>query len=113
VVRELAGSAVVEDPAWPRLAEAIDRAHAAGWDVSEGVPRLVAQGEMPGLHPEEMPELHPAGELLYRLYLDCPAAVPRTPWLPAATAPATGRGPAPEAARSPQRPDVGQPPPGR
>src|SRR6266542_1192307 len=112
-VRELAGSAVVEDPAWPRLAEAIDRAHAAGWDVSEGVPRLVAQGEMPELHPEEMPELHPAGELLYRLYLDCPAAVPRTPWLPAADAPATGRGPAPEAARSPQRPDVGQPPPGR
>jgi hypothetical protein len=33
VIRELAGAAVLDDPAWPGLAEAIDRAHAAGWDV--------------------------------------------------------------------------------
>jgi hypothetical protein len=43
VIRDLAGEAVVEDPAWPSLTEAIDRAHAAGWDVREGVPRLVAR----------------------------------------------------------------------
>jgi hypothetical protein len=43
----LAGTAPVEDPPWPGLAVAIDRAHAAGWDGRDGVPRLVGQQEMP------------------------------------------------------------------
>jgi hypothetical protein len=47
VMRELAGAAVIEDPAWPGLAEPIARAHAAGWDVREGIPRLVTQHQMP------------------------------------------------------------------
>ena len=105
VVRELAGSAVVEDQAWPLLAAAIDRAHAAGWDVREGVPRLLAQ--------LDMPDRHPAGELLYRLMSDCPAGFARAPWLPAAHLATTALVVGPETGRSPVRPEVGRPPPGR
>jgi hypothetical protein len=91
VVGELAGSAVVEDPAWPRLAAAIDRAHAAGWDVREGVPRLLAQ--------QDMPDRHPARELHYRLLGDCPAAMPTPqPRVEADEAPTTRRGVPPEPA---------------
>jgi hypothetical protein len=71
VIRDLAGAAVVERPAWPGLAKAIERAHAAGWDVRAGVARLVAQ--------QEMPDRHPARELHYRLLSDCPAAMPAPP----------------------------------
>jgi hypothetical protein len=96
---------VVEDPAWPRLAEAIGRAHAAGWDVRVGVPRLLAQ--------REMPERHPAGELHFRLMADCPAAMPTPRGVVGEVPPAPRPGSAPDAAVPPARPNVDQPPPGR
>jgi hypothetical protein len=108
VIRDLAGAAVVEDPAWPGLAKAIERAHVAGWDVREGVARLVAQ--------QEMPDRHPARELHYRLLSDCPAAMPAPPdtRADAQAAPAT-RHPAtqPAPGRAAELPSRSQPGPGR
>jgi hypothetical protein len=105
VVRELAGAAVVEDPAWPGLAEAIDRAHAAGWDVREGVPRLVAQ--------QEMPHRHPARELHYRLLGDCPAAMPTLSTVDAGSGPVSRRQAPPQPAPAPEVPAAGRAGPGR
>jgi hypothetical protein len=105
LVRELAGPAVVEDPAWPRLAEAIGRAHAAGWDVRAGVPRLMAQ--------REMPDRHPARELHYRLMADCPAAMPTPRGVVEEVPPAPRPGSAPDAASPRTLPAVRRPvPPG-
>jgi hypothetical protein len=107
VLRELAGSAVVDDAAWPCLAEAIYRAHAAGWDVREGVPRLIAQ--------QEMPDRRAARELHYRLMIDCPAAMPTPPaQVDEHSTPSTPRAATPSTAgRSPWVPDPGQSPPRR
>jgi hypothetical protein len=93
VIRELAGAAVLEDPAWPGLAEAIARAHAAGWDVRQGIPRLVTQ--------HEMPDRHPARELHYRLLSDCPAAMPTPPARIGASGALASRMPLHPARRSP------------
>jgi hypothetical protein len=107
VVRALAGSAVVEDPAWPSLAHAIDRAHAAGWDVRDGLPRLIAQ--------HEMPDRHPVSELHYRLMIDCPAAMPTPPApIDAHLTAATPRAAVPaDAVRPGLLPAMDQPPPSR
>jgi hypothetical protein len=97
---------VVEDPAWPRLADAIGRAHAAGWKVYDGLPRLVAQ--------QEMPDRHPARELHYRLLRDCPAATPTPPRLDADTGASVSRREAPpRAAPAPEVPAAGRAGPGR
>jgi hypothetical protein len=106
LVGELAGSAVVEDPAWHSLGHAIDRAHAAGWDVHKGLPRLIAQ--------QEMPDRHPARELQYPLMIDCPAAMATQPkGIDSHATPATSPASAPPAAARPIQPPVGQPPLGR
>jgi hypothetical protein len=68
LVRATAGAAVLDDVGWPGLAVGLDRAAAAGWDVTANLPRLVAQ--------QELPDKHQAGELYYRLVDACPAAAP-------------------------------------
>jgi hypothetical protein len=51
---------------WPSLAHAIDRAHAAGYNVAEHLPRLAAQ--------QPLSPTHPARDLQYRLVAAAPAA---------------------------------------
>jgi hypothetical protein len=51
---------------WPSLAHAIDRAHAAGYDIAKHLPRLATQ------HP--LSTAHPARDLRYRLIHPAPAA---------------------------------------
>jgi hypothetical protein len=51
---------------WPSLAHAIDRAHAAGYNVAEYLPRLAAQ--------QPLSRTHAARDLQYRLILAAPAA---------------------------------------
>jgi hypothetical protein len=53
-------------PDWPSLAHAIDRAHAAGYNVAEHLPRLAAQ--------QPLSPTHPARDLQYRLVAAAPAA---------------------------------------
>ena len=64
---------------WIGLAVALDRAHRAGYDVQQHLPRLAAQGPLP--------DVRPARELQYRLVGDCPAAI--TPLPPTSEQPAT------------------------
>ncbi len=57
---------------WTGLAAALDRAHHAGYDVHQHLPRLVAQ--------EPLPPDRPARALHYRLVGECEAAItPMTP----------------------------------
>ncbi|MGI9093194.1 MAG: hypothetical protein ACR2FF_07095, partial [Mycobacteriales bacterium] len=53
---------------WPRLAVALTRAHAAGYHVAEGLPRLAAQAALP--------EHRPGAEMYWRLLDDWHAAAP-------------------------------------
>jgi len=53
---------------WPLLADALNRAHAAGYDVATELPQLAAQ--------TPLPEHRPAAEMYWRLVDDCPAAAP-------------------------------------
>jgi hypothetical protein len=105
VVYELAGPAVLEDPAWPRLAEAINRANEARWDVQNGLPRLVTQ--------HEMPHRHPARELHYRLMIDCPAAMQISHAHVEADVTWASERATHTVAGHPAQLPVGQPPPGR
>jgi hypothetical protein len=59
---------LLRGPDWPPLAAALRRAAAAGYDVAERLPALVAAAPLPGRHP--------ARELHWRLLDDCPAALP-------------------------------------
>ncbi len=68
LVRATAGAAVLDDVGWPGLAVGLDRAAAAGWDVTANLARLVTQ--------QALPDRHQAGELYYRLVHACPAAAP-------------------------------------
>jgi hypothetical protein len=58
--------ALIETAEWPNLAHAIDRAHAAGYDVAEQLPRLAAE--------KPLSQKRPARELQYRLIHAIPAA---------------------------------------
>jgi DNA primase catalytic core len=58
--------ALIETAQWPDLAYAIDRAHAAGYDVAEQLPRLAAE--------KPPSQKRPARELQYRLIDALPAA---------------------------------------
>ena len=58
--------ALIETAEWPNLAHAIDRAHAAGYDVAEQLPRLAAE--------KPLSQKRPARELHYRLIHAIPAA---------------------------------------
>jgi DNA primase catalytic core len=58
--------ALLAAPDWPSLAHAIDRAHAAGYNVAEHFPRLAAQ--------QPLSPTHPARDLQYRLVAAAPAA---------------------------------------
>ncbi len=80
---------LVRSPDWPRLAAALDRAAAAGYDVTRQLPTLARAAPLP--------DRHPARELHWRLLEDCPAAVPRRS---AAKGPATARRPVPESVHS-------------
>jgi DNA primase len=53
-------------PDWPPLAHAIDRAHAAGYDIAAHLPRLAAQ--------QPLSPTQPARDLQYRLVAAAPAA---------------------------------------
>lgn len=53
---------------WPRLAVALTRADAAGYNVAEGLPRLAAEAALP--------EHRPGAEMYWRLLDDCRAAAP-------------------------------------
>jgi len=53
---------------WPRLAVALTRAHTAGYNVAEGLPRLAAEAALP--------EHRPGAEMYWRLLDDCHAAAP-------------------------------------
>jgi DNA primase catalytic core len=55
------------EPDWPSLATAIARAHAAGYDVDQHLPRIAAK--------QPLPEQHPARELHYRLINEVPESV--------------------------------------
>jgi hypothetical protein len=108
IVRDLAGQSVLDDPGWPGLAAGLERAEAAGWDVTADLPRLLRQGELP--------DRRPARELHFRLVADCDAAAP------AVVTPAGGSGgPRPtsqarqraEMAVQQQSPNVGRDPLGR
>jgi hypothetical protein len=68
LVRATAGAAVLDDAGWPGLAVGLDRAAAAGWNVTANLSRLVTQ--------QELPDRHQAAELYYRLVHACPAAAP-------------------------------------
>jgi DNA primase catalytic core len=63
---------LLNDPAYTPLAAAIDRAHHAGDDITTRIRRLAAE------HPP-----NDAGDLLWRLYDDCEAAIPRLDQAPA------------------------------
>jgi hypothetical protein len=83
-----------DTPGWSVLAAALDRAHAAGYDVPANLPRLVDQGPLD--------DRQPARDLHYRLAADCdaartptPAGVPVDSTTPTAPPPATADGPAP------------------
>jgi DNA primase catalytic core len=58
--------ALIDAAEWPNLAHAIDRAHAAGYDVAEQLPRLAAE--------KPLSQKRPARELQYRLIDAVPAA---------------------------------------
>ena len=58
--------ALIETAEWPNLAHAIDRAHAAGYDVAEQLPRLAAE--------KPLSQTRPARDLQYRLIDAIPAA---------------------------------------
>jgi DNA primase catalytic core len=58
--------ALLDPSDWPSLAHAIDRAHAAGYNVAEHLPRLAAQ--------QPLSPTHPARDLQYRLVAAAPAA---------------------------------------
>jgi hypothetical protein len=68
VVCAAAGEAVIADAGWPGLAAGLDRAAAAGWDVTANLPRLVAQRELPTTRQTQ--------ELYCRLVDACEAAAP-------------------------------------
>jgi hypothetical protein len=53
---------------WAPLAAALDRASAAGYDVTRRLPALAAGAALP--------DRHPARELHWRLLEDCPTALP-------------------------------------
>jgi len=55
---------------WPMLAETIQRAHDAGYDIASELPALVAQ--------QPLPEQRPARDVQYRLINAVPAAAPTT-----------------------------------
>jgi hypothetical protein len=57
---------LLDDPAYTPLAAALDRAHDAGVDITTRIRQLAAD------HPPR-----DAGDLLWRLYDDCEAAIPR------------------------------------
>jgi hypothetical protein len=56
------------EPDWPPLTAALDRAAAAGYDVTRRLPALAAAAPLPARHR--------ARELHWRLLEDCPAALP-------------------------------------
>jgi len=58
---------LVTGPDWSGLAAALDRAHQAGYDVHQHLPRLAAQ--------EPLPPDRPARALHYRLVHECEAAI--------------------------------------
>ncbi|MFL6163578.1 MAG: MobF family relaxase [Jatrophihabitantaceae bacterium] len=57
---------LVDDPAYTPLAAALDRAHDAGVDITTRIRQLAAEHSS-----------RDAGDLLWRLYDDCEAAIPR------------------------------------
>jgi hypothetical protein len=59
---------LVLDPDWSELAQAIERAHTAGYHVQTEMPRLAAETPLPAHRP--------AQELTWRLYDDCEASMP-------------------------------------
>src|SRR5439155_1366809 len=78
--------AITREPGWPVLAAAISRAHAAGYDVDQKLPRLAPESPLP---PHQ-----PALELHYRLLTDGPDAAP-PPSAPAAAPPSPPARPTP------------------
>jgi DNA primase catalytic core len=65
---------LLDDPAYTPLTAAIERAHNAGDDITTRIRRLADE------HPPT-----DAGDLLWRLYADCDAAIPRLDQAPAET----------------------------
>ena len=59
-------SCLSDDPYWPTLAAAIDRAATAGYDVTTALPALIAAAPLP--------DDHVARAVHYRLANDCPNA---------------------------------------
>ena len=66
-------------PAWPALASALDRAQHSGYDVAGHLPRLIADGPLPGRYPTR--SLH------YRLIGECDAAITPAPSMARSAAP--------------------------
>lgn len=70
---------LTDSPDWPGLANGLDRAHAAGYDVNANLPRLATRAPLP--------DHHPARALHYRLVQECEAAItPNSPDTQIATA---------------------------
>lgn len=81
---------LLDDPAWPHLAAALDRAEAAGYDVRGGLADLI---KVP------LPDKTPARYLEFRLADACPASTPPPPPPRPPPPPPADRPPAPEPAR--------------
>ncbi|MDT5023886.1 MAG: hypothetical protein QOE61_312, partial [Micromonosporaceae bacterium] len=61
---------LITGPDWPMLAETIQRAHDAGYDIASELPALVAQ--------QPLPEQRPARDVQYRLINEVPESAPTT-----------------------------------
>ena len=83
---------VVNDPHWPALTAALDRADSAGLDIPSTLAELTRGSPLP--------EQHPARALHYRLISTCPAAVTPTP---PPTPSTVGRQPGPTPPATPPR----------
>jgi hypothetical protein len=74
LVEALVRAVALDEVGWPGLAAGLDRAAAAGWDVTANLPLLAAQ--------RELPDRHPARELYCRLVGACAAASVSVPSVP-------------------------------